>query len=74
MAVTKIPSSTALRLQWQTGLNSEGNPVYRVKSLSNVKTGVPDQNMFEVAQALAGLQGYTLALIQRVDSGVLENI
>ena len=74
MAVIKTSGGTVLRLQWQTGLDGEGNPVYRLKSLSNVKTDAQDQSIFDVAQALAGLQSYTLASVQRVDSGVLEEI
>ena len=74
MAVAKISNGTVLRLRWQTGLDGDGNPVYRSKSLSNVKTDAQDQSIFDVAQALAGLQSYALASVQRVDSGVLEDI
>jgi hypothetical protein len=72
MAVEKIPSSTVLRMQFQTGLDGDGNPVYRTKSLSNVKTNALDQDIFDVAQALVQLQGYTLTAVLRVDSAVLE--
>ncbi len=72
MAVEKIPAGTVLRMQLQTGLDGEGNPVYRTKSLSNVKTDALDQDIFDVAQALAQLQEYTLTAVLRMDSAVLE--
>ena len=72
MAVTKIPSGTVLRMQLQTGADGSGNPVYRIKSLSNVKTTAVDGDIFDVAQALAQLQGYALTAVQRVDTAVLE--
>ncbi|KAF1086177.1 hypothetical protein SPSYN_00918 [Sporotomaculum syntrophicum] len=72
MAVEKIPSGTLLRMQFQTGLDGDGDPIYRTKSLSNVKTDAADQDIFDVAQALVELQEYTLTAVLRVDSAVLE--
>ncbi len=72
MAVEKIPGSTVLRMQFQTGVDGDGDPVYRTKSLSNVKTTALDQDIFDVAQALVALQDYTLTAVLRVDSAVLE--
>jgi len=37
MAVEKIPSGSALRMQFQTGLDGDGDPVYRTKSFSTSK-------------------------------------
>jgi len=72
MAVDKIPSGVALRMQFQTGLDTNGDPTYRTKSLSNVKTTAIDQDIFDVAQALVPLQDYTLITVLRVDTAVLE--
>ncbi len=72
MAVEKIPSGSVLRMQFQTGLDGDGDPVYRTKSLSNVKTDAVDQDIFDVAQALVQLQENTLMAVLRVDSAVLE--
>jgi len=72
MAVEKIPGSTVLRMQFQTGVDGDGDPVYRTKSLSNVKNTALDQDIFDVAQALVALQDYTLTAVLRVDSAVLE--
>lgn len=74
MAVDKIPSGTALRMQFQTGVDGDGDPIYRTKSLSNIKTGAQDQDIFDVAQALVQLQEYPLVAVQRVDSAILEEV
>jgi len=74
MAVDKIPSGTTLRMQFQTGLDGDGDPVYRTKSLSSVKTTAVDQDIYDVAQALVGLQEYTLVTVLRVDSALLEAV
>jgi len=60
MAVDRIPGGTVLQLEFQTGVDPEGNPVYRNKSLSSVRPEAADQDLFDVAVALAGLQEYTL--------------
>jgi hypothetical protein len=59
-------------MQFQTGLDGNGDPVFRTKSLSNVKTTAIDQDIYDVAQALVALQEYTLATVLRVDSALLE--
>lgn len=74
MAVENVPVGTTLRLQFQTGVDVNGNPVFRNKSLSNVKTDALDQNIFDVAQTLAGLQESILADVLRIDSARLEEI
>lgn len=74
MAVEKIPSGSTLRMQFHTGVDGDGDPIYRTKSLTNVKTDAADQDIYDVAQALAQLQEHTLMTIQRVDSAVLEDM
>jgi len=72
MAVEKVPSGVSLKLQFQTGLDGDGDPVYRTKTLSNVKTTAVDQDIYDVAQALIGLMEYTVTSVIRVDSALLE--
>lgn len=71
MPVTKVQNNSVLRLELQVGVNAGGNPVFRTKSLSNVKPGASDQNLFDVAAALADLQEYPLNDIARIDSAQL---
>jgi hypothetical protein len=74
MAVDKIPTGCTLRLQLQTGVDGNGDPVFRNKSLTNVKPEALDQDIFDVAQTLAGLQESILADVLRIDSARLEEI
>ena len=63
-----------MRLQLQTGVDGNGDPVFRNKSLTNVKPEALDQDVFDVAQTLAGLQESILADVLRIDSARLEEI
>jgi hypothetical protein len=74
VAFTKIPTSSSLRMQFQTGLNDEGNPNYATKSLTNVKLNAADQDVYDVGTILADLQGHTLTMIMRQDTAVLDDI
>jgi len=72
MAVNKVPAGTTLRLVLQTGTDADGNPVLRNKNLTAVAVTAADQDLYDVARALAGLQKYTLAGVQRIDAARLE--
>lgn len=74
MAITKVPANSTLRLELRTGVNASGNPIYRNKSLSNAKPTAADQDLFDVATALAGLQEYPLNGISRVDNAQLVQV
>lgn len=73
MAVVKTPTNTTLRMSFQTGVNDLGDPVYRRRSMTNVKHDATDQNVFNVAEALAGLQVYNLAEVTRADNAQLSD-
>lgn len=73
MAVTKVPQATKLVVKIQTGVNTNGNPVYRLRSFMNVKPGAADADIHAIGQALAGLQKYPAVNIARVDEGNLMN-
>ncbi len=71
MAVNKVPAGTILRLKLQVGVDEQGNPVYRNRNMRYVKFEAVEQDLFDVAQSLAGLQEYTLAAVQREDNANL---
>jgi len=73
MAVTKVPGNSTLRLVLYVGDSGSGNPILRNRSLNNVKSTAADQDIFDVATALAGLQEYSLNGITRVDNAALIN-
>lgn len=74
MAVNKVAASSALRLELQHGVDVEGNPVYRDRSMGNVKSAAPAQDVYDVAVALAGLQEHALNGVYQVDVGRLEEV
>ena len=73
MPVNKVPGATTLKMQFQTGVDGSGDPVYRRKSLNNVKANAADQDVYDVAQAISGLQEYTLISVLRDDNSELVN-
>ncbi|OAT85104.1 DUF1659 domain-containing protein [Desulfotomaculum copahuensis] len=72
MPVNKVPAGATLRLVLQTGTDSGGNPVLRNKNLANIAAAATDQDLYDVAQALAGLQKHTLSGVRRIDMARLE--
>ncbi len=74
MAVNKVAASSALRLELQYGLDAVGNPVLRERSMGNVKSTAPAQDVYDVAAALAGLQEHALNGVYQVDVGRLEEV
>lgn len=74
MPVIATPLSSSLRLLVQVGVDGKGNPINRLRTYQRVKPEAPDQEVFEVAQALAGLQEHPLNGIQRIlTSDLLES-
>jgi len=71
MAVNKTPLASTIRLSLVTGTNEQGAPILRQTNLSNIKSAAADQDLFDVANAIVGLQEYTLNSITRIDSADL---
>lgn len=74
MAVNNVPVGSVLRLHLQTGVDGNGDPVFRSKSLSNVKPDALDEDIYSVAQTLVGLQEHVLDSVLRIDSARLEEV
>ncbi|MDH7577595.1 MAG: DUF1659 domain-containing protein [Bacillota bacterium] len=65
MAVNALPLESTLQIVVQTGTMANGDPALRTNSYRNVKTGAQDADVYEVAQALAGLQIHPLNAVHR---------
>ncbi|MFD2172038.1 DUF1659 domain-containing protein [Tumebacillus lipolyticus] len=63
--INKGFSSMVLRLQ--TGVDQEGNAVYKDKSYPRILPTVNATDLYEVGEALASLSSWRLSSIQRVD-------
>jgi len=74
LALDKVAANSVLRLQLRVGVNGSGNPVYRNKSLNNVKPTAADDDMYDVGASLAALQQYPLNGINRIDNAQLVEI
>lgn len=72
MAITSVIKDTKLKLQLDGGLNEKGNPIVKSKTFSKVKTDAANDNLFSVAESLAGLQDMPLIGIKRVDETDLQ--
>ncbi|GIM46292.1 hypothetical protein DNHGIG_18410 [Collibacillus ludicampi] len=70
--MNKTAGYSSLVLQLQTGTDATGKPKLKQKEFPNVKATATDQDIFEVAQALAKLQGLPLYSVMRVDRAELN--
>lgn len=73
MPVSSTAVDSVLTVSYQTGLNASGAPVVRQRSFPNVKSAALDQDVFDVAQALYGLQDYPVTGIRRDNRFELAN-
>ncbi len=71
MAVTNVPVEAVLQLVVQIGTDAGGNAILRTRTYNRVKTSAADQNVFDVAQALANLQTYSLNMVKLVSESDL---
>lgn len=71
MAINKVSGGTVLRLELQIGVNGNGDPILRSKNLSGIRDDAADQDLFDVAVTLAGLQKNALNRISRVETNYL---
>lgn len=74
MAVVTNPIDTRLRLVFYVGDDLEGNPIYKVKTLGNVKPTATNEDLYAVAHALASLQSHILIQAERSERVALEEI
>jgi hypothetical protein len=65
MAVIASAKDTLMVVTVQTGLNAQGSPILSQRSIANVKAAATDQDVFDVAMALYGLQNYPLISVRR---------
>jgi hypothetical protein len=66
MAVIVTPVDSSLQIIVQTGVDENNKPVYRTRSYARVKPSAADQDLMDVAKALAGLQIHPVSAIRRV--------
>ncbi|WP_110926708.1 DUF1659 domain-containing protein [Bacillus massiliglaciei] len=70
---SQVILTSALRLDFEAGVNEKGEAVYKRKSFANIKTNATPDQLFATAGAIAGLQGYPLSEVSRQDTHALIN-
>ncbi|MEN3190475.1 MAG: DUF1659 domain-containing protein [Atribacterota bacterium] len=59
--VVVVPRDSSLQLRLVTGTNpTTGAPIIQAKTFNKVKSGAAEQDVYDVATALLGLQKYPL--------------
>ena len=73
MSVITMNNPSSLRVKLDAGLSySTGNTIVKSKTYSNLKYDANNQDVYYVAQALMGLQDYTVLEVLKQDSTTLE--
>ena len=70
MAEQLIKSST-LRLEFEAGYNEKGEIIFKRKNFSNIKPEATAEQLTSIASAVASVQTYPLANVNRVDTHTL---
>lgn len=65
MAVIASNKGTVMVVTFQIGLTAQGSPKLSQRSFTNVKSSALDQDVYDVAVALYGLQDYPLIGVRR---------
>ncbi len=71
MALERRPLSSRLQLQLDFGQNEDGRRITRTRTYSNVNPEASDQDVYDVAMALAGLQSHGVVAVRKVDQAEL---
>lgn len=66
MALEVRPMDSRLQIQFDVGTDGDGRQITRTKTFSRIKSDVPDQDLYEMAGALVGLQSHTAIAIRKV--------
>ena len=68
------PMGSRLRIRYEVGLDDEGNPRYSTRTYSGVIPAAADQDAYDVAVVISGLQVYPMVSVTRVNEAELVNI
>lgn len=60
--------NSRLTLVFETGLNENGEPIFKGKSYANVQKAATADQLQQAATALAGLSAYPLSSVERTDN------
>lgn len=61
----EVMNDSSLRIEYNQGIDENGEPIYKVKNYNNLKTTATPNGIQAVSQAIAGLQQHSLVSVQR---------
>jgi hypothetical protein len=61
-------TDSRLRIEFNAGMDLDGNPIVKYKSFNNVKTASTADQLYTIVSALAPLQQHELSNVERNDS------
>lgn len=67
MAVVSTKTQSSVIIRYKTGVDAKGNDVFDSQRLSKINTASPDQDIYDVAEAMASLINYPVTQIIRDD-------
>ena len=70
MAVREVKNPSSLRIKLDLGME-DGRTKVRSKTFSSVKHDASSQNVYDVAEALMGLQEYQTIEVAKIDNTTL---
>jgi hypothetical protein len=70
MAAENLTDSS-LKLTFETGVDENGEPIFKSKSLNNVKLSATPDQLYVIASALYPLQKHNLTNVERRDTSVV---
>ena len=73
MAVVKTPQGSSIGIKVANGTSASGAAQFKTLRYANVKPAASDQDLFDVATSIAGLQAASVAAISRTDEAVLAS-
>lgn len=72
MSVITMNNPSSLRLKLDAGKDdSTGNTIVKSKTYSNLKHNANNQDVYDVAEALMGLQEYEILEVAKIDNTTL---
>ncbi len=74
MAIEVRPMDCRLQIQLDVGAAADGRRIVRTRTFNRVKSTVSDQDLFDTAAALVGLQSSAPISVRRVGTEELVNV
>ena len=65
--VESIPTYSTMQIIYGLGVDETGRALTRTRSFSNIKTEVIDQDLYDIALAIVGLQINALSRVTVID-------